>query len=69
MHGRLFSSLLLLPAMLASANTPDCEIQSQTHRVALRELYNSEGFSSCPPADTWLSNLRAQGVTAEKLVP
>ena len=69
MHGRLFSSLLLLPAMLASANTPDCEIKSQTHRVALLELYTSEGCSSCPPADKWLSNLRDKGVTADKLVP
>jgi hypothetical protein len=73
MHGcqfaRLFSSLFLFPALVASAASPACEVKSQPHRVALLELYTSEGCSSCPPADAWLSELPAKGVDADKLVP
>jgi hypothetical protein len=73
MHGcqfaRLFSSLFLLPALMASAESPTCEVKSQPHRVALLELYTSEGCSSCPPADAWLGELPAKGVEADKLVP
>jgi hypothetical protein len=73
MHGRLFarlfSSLFLFPAQIVSAEPPDCEVTSHLHRVALLELYTSEGCSSCPPADEWLSQLPEKGVGADKLVP
>jgi hypothetical protein len=42
-----------------------CSVQSPPHRVALVELYTSEGCSSCPPADKYLAELRA----SDKLVP
>ena len=66
---RLISSLFLFPVLIASAATPDCEVNSQPHRVALLELYTSEGCSSCPPADKYLSRLSAQGFDANQLVP
>jgi hypothetical protein len=61
---------LLTAAMLAAAPaaaTP-CSVKSPAHAVALVELYTSEGCSSCPPADRWLSSLR-DSFGADQLVP
>jgi hypothetical protein len=45
-----------------------CSAHSPAHRVALVELYSSEGCSSCPPADRWLSQLHS-GVPDAGVVP
>ncbi len=52
----------------AVAATASCRAVSPPHTVALIELYTSQGCSSCPPADRWLSKLGA-GQTPLRAVP
>ncbi len=61
----LFTPLLLIAACGATqAQSVSCRAQSPSTRIPVVELYTSEGCSSCPPADRWLSTLKgaaAQG--------
>lgn len=62
----------LVVALCGAAEPPadaaDCSLHSPLHRVAVLELYTSEGCSSCPPADRWLSSLPQRGITPDNAV-
>src|SRR6187401_409142 len=52
-----------------AAPPPVQSITSGSTRASLLELYTSEGCSSCPPAEAWLSSLAASDQLWKDVVP
>ncbi|MEP7100985.1 MAG: DUF1223 domain-containing protein [Burkholderiales bacterium] len=56
----LAAALALVAALSQSAvAAPSCSARSAAIAPPIVELYTSEGCNSCPPADKWLSRLKA----------
>ena len=45
-----------------------CSASSGAQRVALLELYTSEGCDSCPPVEHWVSVLPARGLSTDRVI-
>ena len=63
---------MFIAATLAAsrgATAQDVMFQSPDHQSALLELYTSEGCSSCPPAENWLSRLKTSPRLWREFVP
>ena len=68
---RWSNGLSLVMGLSLSANVlaaPQTIVGPATH-VSLLELYTSEGCSSCPPAEQWISRLQQDGPLWTQLVP
>ena len=59
---------LTVAITMPTAHAATCQATSPKNTVALVELYTSQGCSSCPPADRWLSQLPSR-IDANRAIP
>ena len=61
--------VLIISLLAVCAPVLATEFTSDTAQTQLVELYTSEGCSSCPPADRWLSTLKSSPILWKTVVP
>ena len=65
-HHHLVSIVAIV--LCAPALAGSCSVQSGAQVRPVIELYTSQGCSSCPPADRWLSSLSSEKTPGEPLI-
>jgi hypothetical protein len=67
----MFATRCLVFGLLAgvTANSAPVQFQSAESQTTLMELYTSEGCSSCPPAEAWMSQLKSKPGLWSDFVP
>jgi hypothetical protein len=65
----LFLSAVCATLPITMSAAAETRFESGPQQTALVELYTSEGCSSCPPAEAWMSRLKTDSGLWKKFVP